>query len=503
MVNQPATLTKFRIRRNWLVYGSMVVVSAIAVLIYVGFSASIHTVGFPLDDSWIHQTYARNLAQRGEWAFVPGIPSAGSTSPLWTALLAGGYLISSIPYAWTYFLGMLSLSGLAYFGERLFGEIEHHLTKSAPVAGIFLAIEWHLVWAAASGMETILFAFGIVLIFFLLAQRRSNWGWIGFLIGACAWVRPDGVTLMGPAFFILIFSQQAGRVILNGGIRLSIGFATGFLPYIFFNRMVSGGWFPNTFYAKQAEYAIYQQIPLLERFISLAVLPLIGAGVLLLPGMLYVLWASIKRRHALLLAMALWWFGYTGLYAVKLPLAYQHGRYLMPAMPVYFILGLVGTVWLLRQIPWRGRLQFIGTCGTAAAIASVSLAFFVVGANVYGRDVGVIDTEMVRTAHWVAAETDQDALIAAHDIGALGFFGQRQLVDLAGLISPEVIPFIRDETRLEAYLDEKKIDYLVTFPDWYPQLIQRGEAIYTTGGTFAIEAGGENMVVYRWRAGRP
>ena len=36
--------------------------------------------GFPLDDSWIHQTYARNLAQTGQWAFVPGVPSAASTS---------------------------------------------------------------------------------------------------------------------------------------------------------------------------------------------------------------------------------------------------------------------------------------------------------------------------------------------------------------------------------------------------------------------------------------
>ncbi len=46
--------------------------------------------GFPLDDAWIHQTYARNLALLAEWAFIPGQLSAGSTSPLWTILLAPG-----------------------------------------------------------------------------------------------------------------------------------------------------------------------------------------------------------------------------------------------------------------------------------------------------------------------------------------------------------------------------------------------------------------------------
>src|ERR1700677_239652 len=44
--------------------------------------------GFPLDDSWIHQTVARNLADTGVLGFRPGRLSAGSTSLLWTILLA-------------------------------------------------------------------------------------------------------------------------------------------------------------------------------------------------------------------------------------------------------------------------------------------------------------------------------------------------------------------------------------------------------------------------------
>ena len=42
--------------------------------------------GFPLDDAWIHQTYARSLASGQGWVYAGGPPSAGSTSPLWTMI---------------------------------------------------------------------------------------------------------------------------------------------------------------------------------------------------------------------------------------------------------------------------------------------------------------------------------------------------------------------------------------------------------------------------------
>ena len=86
-------------RRTLWFYFWMAVLAAISVAGYVAFSAAKYRIGFPLDDAWIHQTYARNLALRGEWAFIPGKPSAGSTSPLWSVLLAPGYRLglSTLP----------------------------------------------------------------------------------------------------------------------------------------------------------------------------------------------------------------------------------------------------------------------------------------------------------------------------------------------------------------------------------------------------------------------
>ena len=120
------------------------------------------------------------------------------------------------------------------------------------------------------------------------------------------------------------------------------------------------------------------------------------------------------------------------------------------------------------------------------------------GAFAYGQDVAVIDSEMMATANWVSKNVPPGALVAAHDIGALGYFGNHDLVDLAGLVSPDVIPFLRDEERIKTYMSERGVDYLVTFPDWYPDLTSGLSPVFTTGAPYAPAFGEQNMAVYRW-----
>src|SRR5436190_1677519 len=121
-------------------------------LAYLAASRAGGFVGFPLDDAWIHQTYARNLASTGELAFVPGQPSAGSTAPLWTALLAAGYVLRIDYHWWSYGLGAGLLALNALLVHRLVLRWWPAALAAATAAGIFIVLEWHLVWAAVSGM---------------------------------------------------------------------------------------------------------------------------------------------------------------------------------------------------------------------------------------------------------------------------------------------------------------------------------------------------------------
>jgi hypothetical protein len=234
-----------------------------------------------------------------------------------------------------------------------------------------------------------------------------------------------------------------------------------------------------------------------KRYFTQIGLPLVGAGAVLAPGFVIYSIESIRKKHWWAIASLSWVLGYLFLYAVRLPVTYQHGRYVIPAMPIYFILSLMGVLYW-NQTYHRSTWRRILSRSWQVCITIILIVFWVQGARAYAIDVGIIESEMVDTAHWIDINTPKDALVAAHDIGALGYFGNRTIIDLAGLISPEVIPFIRDEDRLEQFLNSTGADYLMTFPSWYPNLIKKAQLIYRSTGVISPANGGENMCVYQW-----
>lgn len=475
---------------------------AIAVLliaiVYLFASRFTYAIGFPLDDSWIHQTYARNLALNGEWAFRPGLPSAGSTSPLWSALLAIGFWLKLSPYIWTYFLGILTLFTLAVLCEWAVRKLVNSYQPHFPWVGIFIAFEWHLVWAGLSGMETLLHGLIVTTVLVLLMTNSPRYLTLGLLTGLSVWVRPDGLTLVGPALMTIFFVEKGTRSRLTAMMRYSLGFVPILGLYLLFNLAIGGTPMPNTFYAKQAEYAAWQMIPISDRLGQLSLQLLVGPSLVLIPGVMSWLIKSIKGRMWGSLSALIWCAGYLWLYISRLPV-YQHGRYLMPAMPIFFIFGLLAFAdfdgrkifsrhhWAAQTI-WRG------------SIAMFTLGFIFLGAKSFAQDVAVIEGEMVVTAKWVAENLPAKSIIAAHDIGALGYFDNHELIDLAGLISPEVIPFIRDEPQLAIFLDEKGADFLIAFPEFYPLLSEGLKQVFSTNGEAPLKFERQKMVVYLWKS---
>lgn len=461
---------------------------------YLLASKTYYGLGFPLDDAWIHQTYARNFVAWGKWAFWEGQSSAGSTAPLWSFLLALGYWLRLPYFWWSALLGWLTLLALALLAEYFLRSHSPAYAGALPWMGLLLIFEWHLVWAALSGMETLLYALLVTLVLVLLMRKEINFILLGILVGAGVWIRPDAITLLGPIFFVVVLSKNKVLQMLKAIALFSLSFGAIYALYLLFNWKITGTLYPNTFYAKQAEYAILREIlPFGTRWLANFKTPLLGVGALLLPGFVYFVYKNWRKPS--ISAAAIWFIGYLTVYAVRLPVTYQHGRYLIPAMPIFFLLGTAGVFQFVEMYREKYRLPIFAWL---AATALLLFAFWGIGAKAYAQDVAWIETEMVRTAKWTATHLSDDDLVAAHDIGALGYFDGREIVDLAGLVSPEVIPFIRDEAQLANYLSEKGVDYLIVFPTWYKTLPEGLALVYNTKGHVAPLIGGENMMIYQW-----
>lgn len=486
-------------------HGVVAAAAVLAVAFYVALSATMDGPGFPLDDGWIHQTYARNLAREGSWALVPGSPSAGSTSPMWTLLLLPAYLLGIPPLAWTFLLGALALVWAGWASMALWAALWPKRGQPA-LAGLAVVLSWPLVWAAGSGMETLLFAaLGLHLAAVYLHAGPRHEVWLGLGAGLLILVRPEGLILL-----LLLAAGFASRRAWRALVLLLLLALLALLPYFALNLTLGGQLWPNTLYAKQAEYASLLQAPLWQRLLRLIYLSMggpesgwrgmSGARLLLLPGLLWSAYGAARadwkaRRLGHLLPL-LWAVGHVAAYALRLPVTYQHGRYLLGIVPVWIVYGLAGWALLLGNSRQTRLLRRAG----ALTYATVLLLFLFLGAQAYRTDVAFIQNEMVATAHWLRENTSPDALVAAHDIGAIGYYGERRLLDLAGLISPEVVPLLGDEAAMADYVRRSEARYLVTAPGWpYSNLTGTPGVtlLYTTGYEWTREQGANNMAVYR------
>ena len=482
------------IASNWKIDYRITIafVTLLGVVFFLTVSALTYRVGFPLDDAWIHLTYARNFALHGEWAFRLGEGSAGSTSPLWTGLLSIGYLLRLAPYAWTFFIGWLVLSVMAIRAEQIASRLIDSYRSGIPWVGLFIALAWHLTWSATSGMETLLHGLIILIVLGMLMENSRRYLTLGLLTGLSVWVRPDGLTLLGPIFFTAFFQNRSIQSRGSSFVKILIGFGILFVFYLLFNLALSGSPMPNTFYAKQAEYEVYLSSMSLSEKMTDYLLPLMASPfIILAPGLFFWIYKIIRDKNWGAMAGLIWIFGYIGIYFMRLP-AYQHGRYIIPAFPILYLFGLLGMIGYVTSPKANQRVTFLWQ----ALVVILVLAFQWVGAKQNARDVVFVETQMVNTARWINENLPSNAVLGAHDIGAIGYFTSNPILDLAGLVTTDVIPFIHDEIRLGEYLTSKNSQYLVTFPTWYPQLVMGRNQIFEAGEDLYPYS--DRMVVYRW-----
>src|SRR5690606_27560248 len=126
----------------------------------------------------------------------------------------------------------------------------------------------------------------------------------------------------------------------------------------------------------------------------------VGPSFVLSPGGTSWVIRAAREKRCRSSAALLWCFGYLCLYTSRSPV-YQHGRYLMPAMPIFFLFGVLSFA-KFDQSKTFGRYHWIAQTIWRGSMVMLVVAFVFLGAGSYAQDVSVIESEMVVTAKWVA-----------------------------------------------------------------------------------------------------
>jgi hypothetical protein len=449
--------------------------------------------GFPLDDSWIHLHFARNLAAGAGFVYNPGQPVSGSTAPLWTLVLGAGAVIAGASLGMAKTLGVAGAIAAALVVRR--AAIAFGATPVAALTGA-VGLLWTgaFAWGALSGME-VTFAALLVAVSLLALARDATWT-TAAASALATLARPEAIVLT--PLLMLARPLSARRALIF--VAVTVAFLA---PFVAFSYATVGRPLPATAVAKveggllgwlgglrepatvtwlmrPREYGLEWLRWLLETH------PLLP---LALPASI-VAWRRCGRALGMAalaliahpLAMAL-------LAPYRGP-AFQEGRYSTHLLPLAVIVLAAASSKMFRPKPLVLALALL-----------VSLIALAPAAERYAWGVQNINAMQVHLGRWLDAHAPPAATLAVNDIGAIAFFSRRPVLDLMGLVTPEILPYRRDGERgVITYVSERCPDYVVIFPTWFPRLAARADLmtrVYSVTLARNEVSGGAEMVVYR------
>jgi hypothetical protein len=453
-------------------------------------------LGFPLDDSFIHLQFARHLGAGEGLAYNAGERVAGSTAPLWTALLSLAFLLPGSPLAWAKLLGAMAHLATVDATWRLGRELGLGSPLSGLAAAFVAGTSW-LVWGALSGMEIPLFTalslWGMAL---HVRERRTperpplSLGILALAVLA----RPEGALLLALAVAdrLLVLGRAGGELVvvsprwreLSAGIGLA---SLAVTPVLLFYTYLGGSPLPTT-YATKAGYTVpgAPRIAFLGTVVELflqaqpAVTLLAAGGAVLLVGRL----GGPRDRGLLPL-----------LWVIALPLAYgvlsarqaspllgNFGRYLFPLFPVVVLLGVLALELAGREVPRRLRCRSLRVAWAfwlVGLLALPTLAALVNGSGRYLQSVLNVEDGNGAMARWLAPRLPPEATLAVNDIGVFKYRLPNRVLDLAGIVTPEIHQHAQrsiEETGsphrgFREILEIHRPDYMVVFPHWFSRVV--------------------------------
>lgn len=456
-----------------------------------------------IDDAFITFRYARNILSGAGFVYNWGERVLGTTTPLYTLLMATLAGVSgSANYAWlALFVNALADAVtcwlLVRLGEKLSGQ-----RRVGLMAALLWAVSPMSVTFAVGGMETSVFICLLVLSADLYLGGRTRWA--AFVSALLLLTRPDGALWVGPLILDNVLRGWRTRrwPWAEAGI-----FLLTLTPWIIFATLYFGSPLPHSIAAKAVAYRLSPEAGLV-RLIQHYGTPffeheMFGAG-WIFPGFIFyaalnaIAGLGVIRRETRAWPMVLYPWLYLGVFSIANPLIFRW--YLAPPLPFYFLLILVGLAKLISDLSQGLRIRGNGEQATRLApilFLLPSFLFFIFSLNewVLRPDHGPTSPAPDMAWHQLellyeevgrdlaARGVTTQTVVAAGDVGALGFYSNARILDTVGLMSPEASAYYPLEPELYV------INYAVApqlFLDYQPDYVVLLE-VYGRKGLFINE----------------
>lgn len=398
-----------------------------------------------IDDAFITFRYARNLLSGDGLVYNPGEPVFGITTPLFVGLIALLALFSGGPQAPfpTLTLGVSAIAdGATCFLLIRIGEL-----LGRRRAGVLAALLWALspmsVTFAIGGMETSLFVLLLAATLYFHLQKRPAQAALSASLAILA--RPDGVLLAGLLGIERLRQWFRRRPESSPPtLRTILAFTVPLGLWSVFAWAAYGSPIPHSVVAKAGAYHLPPEaafVRLLQHFSTPFLehevfgTAWIGVGLVLYPA-LFLLGAraALRARGEAWPLLAYPWV-YFAAFSLANPLIFRW--YLAPPLPFFFLGIFLGLDRLSEDV----RRPAVAWVAGAAAVA-LSLNAWTLRAD-HGPprpapQMAFIRLELLydQVGTWLRPRLETGDIVAAGDIGVLGFDTNAPILDLVGLVSP-------------------------------------------------------------------
>jgi hypothetical protein len=469
--------------------------------------------GFPFDDSWIHVQYACTIFEGRAWEYARGIPSTGSSAPLWSVILAPIFLFG---YAQdTIVASVLAISTMLYAVDTFLVGIlvkEHTRRWQIAVLGqiVFVLVPRN-AGLMLSGMETPLAMMMLLLAVMLLPKKDVKYDLIlGVIAGLAYLCRPEFVLIAAiclpvRAIYLLIRNRLSIKRIVSVVCMFGLA-ALVVAPWVLHCLGTTRLPLADSYYSKLRWGVTEDAINLWNFFWYSAWFPTepyLALGFLGGIGL-----AAKGRPYEILMSTSLFI-----LYRLTIPstsLLFA-ARYLVPLFDLFAISFVAGCFIIIERLFTSQKASsFTGTERTVVAATIIlilfapSLSSYVLHVDIHANQIKNINDMQVTLSEWVRDNIPENAVIASYDVGALGYFSRCTVIDVYGLVTPEML---HNRTTLHdqaVFLKELNCDYIMFYEEWFVYLWWE---INNVGGTATriisihielnVVCGTSNMAVYR------